>query len=281
MAGLDSAGPQTLGSLPVGHSSGAPVTLAEVATLRQDVGPTEITRKDRRRVVTVSAELAPDSPLGNVQQAAARAIAPVSHPGIAVHWAGEVNEMGRSAALLISALLLATALAYMLMAALFNSLIDPLTIMLCLPMALVGAIAALAIADETLNVVSMIGIIMLVGLVSKNAILLVDYTKTLRRRGLERDEAVRQAGPVRLRPILMTTFATVLGMFPVALRIGRSAEMRAPMAVAVIGGLILSTLLTLLVIPVVYTLFDDLQRRRPKMNVDGQGTAGEGMRDEG
>lgn len=261
VAGLRHAGPQALGSLPVAHSGGAPVTLSEVATLRTDVGPTEISRKDRRRVVTVAAELAPDYALGNVQQAAARVIERLPHAGVEFHWGGEVDEMARSAGLLINALLLATALAYMLMAALFNSLVHPLTIMLCLPMALVGAIAALAIAGETLNIVSMIGIIMLVGLVSKNAILLVDYTNTLRSRGLERDEAVREAGPVRLRPIVMTTMATVLGMLPVALRIGRSAEMRAPMAVAVIGGLILSTLLTLLVIPVVYTLFDDLQNR--------------------
>lgn len=268
MAGLRAAGPETLGTLPVGHSSGPPITLAEVAALHQDVGPTEITRKNRRRVVTVMAELAPDAPLGNVQREAARIIERVPHPGVAIIWGGEVDEMGRSAGLLISALLLASALAYMLMAALFNSLIHPLTIMLCLPMALVGAIAALAIAGESLNIVSMIGTIMLVGLVSKNAILLVDYTNTLRSRGLERDEAVRQAGPVRLRPILMTTTATVLGMLPVAFRIGRASEMRAPMAVAVIGGLILSTLLTLLVIPVVYTLFDDLQTRQ---RVDSRG----------
>src|SRR5205823_8224226 len=104
--------------------------------------------------------------------------------------------------------------------------------------------------------------------------LLVDYTNTLRGHGLERDEAVLRAGPVRLRPILMTTLAMVIGMLPVAFRIGRSAEMRAPMAVAVIGGLILSTLLTLLVVPVVYTLFDDLQRRKPEtIAADRDGTA--------
>jgi HAE1 family hydrophobic/amphiphilic exporter-1 len=268
-AGLQSAGPLTLGALSVAPSEGAPVTLSEVATLHTAVGPTEISRQDRRRVVTVSAELAPDYALGNVQKAAARAIERVPHPGVQIDWGGEVDEMARSAQLLISALLLAAALAYMLMAALFNSLIYPLTIMLCLPMALAGAIGGLALSGETLNIVSMIGIIMLVGLVSKNAILLVDYTNTLRSRGLERNEAVRQAGPVRLRPIAMTTLAMVIGMLPVALRIGRSAEMRAPMAVAVIGGLILSTLLTLLVVPVVYTLFDDLQRRYSRMGRKG------------
>jgi hydrophobic/amphiphilic exporter-1 (mainly G- bacteria), HAE1 family len=262
IAGLQHVGPQELANLTVGRSSGAPLTLGEVATLRQEVGPTEIERKNRRRVVTVSADLAPGYALGNVQRAASRVIEPLVPPGAMLHWGGDVDEMARSAGLLISALLLATALAYMLMAALFNSLIYPLTIMLCLPMALVGAIAALVLTGETLSIISMIGIIMLVGLVSKNAILLVDYTNTLRSHGLDRDEAVRQAGPVRLRPIMMTTLATVLGMLPVALRIGRAAEVRAPMAIAVIGGLILSTLLTLLVVPVVYTLFDDLQTRR-------------------
>jgi HAE1 family hydrophobic/amphiphilic exporter-1 len=246
--------------LTVAQATGVPLTLGEVATLRQDIGPTEIQRKDRHRVITVSAELAPGYSLGVVQRAAARALEQVTPAGVTLQWAGVVDEMADSARLLVAALLLAAALAYMLMAALFNSLVHPLTIMLCLPMALVGAIGALALAGETMNIVSMIGIIMLVGLVSKNAILLVDYTNTLRSRGLERDEAVRQAGPVRLRPIVMTTLCTVLAMLPVALRIGRAAEMRAPMAVAVIGGLILSALLTLLVVPVVYTLFDDLQR---------------------
>ncbi|HEX2998748.1 MAG TPA: efflux RND transporter permease subunit, partial [Armatimonadota bacterium] len=112
-----------------------------------------------------------------------------------------------------------------------------------------------------LSIVSMIGVIMLVGLVSKNAILLVDYTNTLRSRGLPRNTAILEAGPTRLRPILMTTLSTVIAMLPVALRFGRASEMRAPMAVAVIGGLILSTLLTLVVIPVAYTYLDDLTAR--------------------
>jgi len=130
--------------------------------------------------------------------------------------------------------------------------------MVCLPMAIVGAVLALLVSRGTVNIVSMIGVILLVGLVSKNAILLVDYTNTLRRQGASREEAIERAGPVRLRPILMTTLATILAMLPIALRIGRSAEIRSPMAVTVIGGLILSTLLTLVVVPVTYTYFDDL-----------------------
>ena len=172
-------------------------------------------------------------------------------------WGGDVEDMADARGPMIAALLLAVALAYFLLAAVFNSVLQPLTIMACLPMALVGAILGLLVGGATLNIVSMIGIIMLVGLVAKNAILLVDYTNTLRQSGLSRDEAITTAGPVRLRPILMTTTATVLAMLPVALQIGRASEIRSPMAVTVIGGLIVSTLLTLLVVPVVYTYFDD------------------------
>jgi len=144
------------------------------------------------------------------------------------------------------------------MAALFESLLMPLTIMLSLPQAMIGALLALIITGNSLNIVSMIGIIMLMGLVTKNAILLVDYTNTLRSRGLPRLQALLEAGPTRLRPILMTTFAMVFGMLPTALAIGRGSEFRAPLGIAVIGGLLLSTLLTLVVIPCVYTVFDDM-----------------------
>jgi hydrophobic/amphiphilic exporter-1 (mainly G- bacteria), HAE1 family len=149
----------------------------------------------------------------------------------------------------------------MVLASQFGSFLHPLTIMLSLPMALIGAIGGLLAAGHTMSIFSMIGIIMLMGLVTKNAILLVDYTNTLRDRdGMGRNEALLRAGPVRLRPILMTTAAMVFGMLPVALGLGGGggAQQRAPMAVAVIGGLITSTLLTLVLIPVVYTLLDDV-----------------------
>jgi HAE1 family hydrophobic/amphiphilic exporter-1 len=133
--------------------------------------------------------------------------------------------------------------------------------MLSLPMSLIGAIGALLLTGDTLSIFAMIGIIMLMGLVTKNAILLVDYTITLRQRdGLDRNAAVLRAGPVRLRPILMTTAAMVFGMLPIALGLGAGGSQRAPMAITVIGGLITSTLLTLVLVPVVYTLMDDLSR---------------------
>jgi HAE1 family hydrophobic/amphiphilic exporter-1 len=162
---------------------------------------------------------------------------------------------------ILFALMLAVIFVYMILAAQFESFVHPFTIGLSLPFALIGAVLALLLTHHTLNMMSMIGIVMLMGLVTKNAILLVDYTNTLRSKGLERNQAILQAGPTRLRPILMTTAAMIFGMLPVALGLGAGSELRAPMAVCVIGGLLSSMFLTLLMVPVVYTLLDDLQRR--------------------
>jgi HAE1 family hydrophobic/amphiphilic exporter-1 len=145
----------------------------------------------------------------------------------------------------------------MLMGALFESFLTPFVIIFCLPQAMVGALLALLITGKPMGIVSMIGIIMLMGLVTKNAILLVDYTNTVRERGKTRHDAILEAGPTRLRPILMTTLAMVGGMLPTALALSQGSETRSPMAIAVIGGLILSTMLTLIVIPVTYTVVED------------------------
>ena len=155
---------------------------------------------------------------------------------------------------------LSVLLMYGLMALLFESMLFPFIVMLSLPLALVGAFGLLALTGNTLNLMSMIGMILLTGLVGKNAILLVDYTNHLRRAGMSRNAALLQAGPIRLRPILMTTCALILAMLPLAMRVGEGGEFRAPLAVTVIGGLMTSTVLTLLVIPAVYTLVDDTQR---------------------
>jgi HAE1 family hydrophobic/amphiphilic exporter-1 len=154
-------------------------------------------------------------------------------------------------------LLLAVIFVYLILAAQFESFIDPLSIMLSLPLAIVGMAGTLLLTGDTLSIMSFIGLILLMGLVTKNAILLVDYTKVLRRQGMDRRTALVTAGRTRLRPIMMTTLAMIFGMLPLALGIGQGAEMRAPMGRAVIGGLITSTVLTLLVVPVVYSLFDD------------------------
>jgi HAE1 family hydrophobic/amphiphilic exporter-1 len=150
----------------------------------------------------------------------------------------------------------------MILAAQFDSFVQPITIMLSLPLAVVGAFGGLYLSGMTLNIFSMIGIIMLMGLVTKNAILLVDFANHLRARGEGMREALVQAGRIRLRPILMTTAAMIFGMLPVALALSEGGEIRAPMAVCVIGGLLTSTVLTLVVVPVVYTLMDALGHSR-------------------
>jgi HAE1 family hydrophobic/amphiphilic exporter-1 len=177
--------------------------------------------------------------------------------GYQITQGGEAQSQNESFGQILQALGLSVLLMYMLMVALFESLIFPLMIMFSLPLAVVGAFGLLALTGNTLNMLSMIGMILLTGLVGKNAILLVDYTNTLRKRGLERNQALLQAGPTRLRPILMTTSALVLAMSPIALKLGEGSEWRAPMAVTVIGGLLTSTLLTLVLIPAVYTIMDD------------------------
>jgi hydrophobic/amphiphilic exporter-1 (mainly G- bacteria), HAE1 family len=254
---LDDIGNVVIGSRWV-NGANQPVRVTDVADVQLGEGPTKIDRKDRLRKVTVTAYLAPGIAAGNIGQLINQRIADIPMGDIKLNAGGDADRMKTEGPYMASALLLSIILVYLLMAVLFNSLLHPLTIQLSLPMALIGAILALVLANQTLSIISVIGFIMLVGLVQKNAILLVDYTNTLRARGLARNEAIQQAGPTRLRPILMTTLAMIFGMLPTAIGIGRASEQRAPLATAVIGGLILSTLLTLVMIPVIYTLFDDV-----------------------
>jgi len=177
--------------------------------------------------------------------------------GYRVTQGGEAEEQVETFGQIFAALGLSVLLMYMLMVALFESFVYPLMIMFSLPLAVVGAFGLLAATGNTLNMMSMIGMILLAGLVGKNAILLVDYTNTLRKRGFARNDALAEAGPTRLRPILMTTAALVLAMLPIAMGLGEGSEWRSPMAVTVIGGLLTSTLLTLVLIPAVYTILDD------------------------
>jgi len=179
-------------------------------------------------------------------------------PGYRIVLGGDTEAMVESFGYMGEALLLAIVFVYLILAAQFESFIDPLAIMLSLPLSIVGMAGMLFLTGDTKNLMSLIGLIMLMGLVTKNAILLVDYAKVLRARGMDRTEAVITAGRTRLRPIMMTTLAMIFGMLPLALALGAGAEMRAPMARAVIGGLITSTILTLLVVPVVYTVLDDV-----------------------
>jgi hydrophobic/amphiphilic exporter-1 (mainly G- bacteria), HAE1 family len=178
--------------------------------------------------------------------------------GVTSAFTGAGDMMAESFANIGFSMLLAVVLIYMVLAAQFESLVHPFTVMLSLPLSVVGALGLLWLTGRTLNIFSLIGMIMLMGLVTKNAILLVDYTNLLRRQGMPRREALLRAGPVRLRPILMTAFSTMAGMVPVAIGLGAGAETRAPMATSIIGGMLTSTILTLVVVPVVYSLLDDV-----------------------
>jgi HAE1 family hydrophobic/amphiphilic exporter-1 len=185
--------------------------------------------------------------------------------------AGQNEEMEDSFRSMKFALLLAVFLVYLVMASQFESLIHPLVILFTIPLSLVGAVLALFITGTTVNVVAFIGVIMLAGIVVNNAIVLVDLINQLRSQGKEKTDAIMEAARERLRPILMTTLTTALGLLPMAIGFGEGSEMRTPMAITVIGGLLVSTLLTLVVIPVVYSLLD----RKKWVAVEGQMTIAE------
>lgn len=174
---------------------------------------------------------------------------------------GENEQMVESFTKLAKALLIAVALVYMILASQFESLLNPFIIMFTVPMAIAGGALALAITRRNVSVIAFIGVIILAGIVVNNAIVLIDYINIRRSRGESRTEAILNSGPRRLRPIFMTTLTTILGLIPMALGIGEGAEMEAPLATTVIGGLLYSTVLTLVYIPVVYSLFDDLRSK--------------------
>ncbi|MFM7320315.1 MAG: efflux RND transporter permease subunit [Armatimonadota bacterium] len=254
----DRAEVEDIGGIVVGLRDGVPIRVRDVASTIEGRGPTKIDRKNRLRQVTVSAYLAPGKVIGNMQQVIDPRIQEIDLGKATYEWGGEANSIAEEGVFMVAALGLAIGLVYMLMAALFNNLLYPLVIMLSIPQALVGGLLGLLITGKPLSIIAMIGVIMLMGLVTKNAILLVDYTNTLRSRGWRRDDALAEAGPTRLRPILMTSLAQILGALPIALALGRGSEFRQPLGIVVMGGLILSGLLTLLVIPCTYTLFDDI-----------------------
>lgn len=233
-----------------------PVRLNDVADIVMSSGPSRIERYNRQRKVTVTANLSPDLPAGKAQKLVDQAAAKIKIPGVVFAWTGDVQAMGESFGYMAQALLLSVILVYLVTAALYNSVLEPLNVMLTLPMALVGAFLGLFLFHMNVSVVAIIGFIMLMGIVGKNAILVVDYTNTLRKRGMTRLEALETAGPHRMQPVLMTTLATIMGMVPTALALNEGSEWRSPMAVAVIFGLALSTVLSLVVVPASYCIWD-------------------------
>jgi len=246
--------------IKVRNAMGQLIGLADLVTLEPGKGPTQINRQARQREVTIYSNLQ-NLALGNAQKIVEEIAAKEVPAGFTSGFEGEVEYMQDSMKSMLNALLLAIILVYIILAMQFESFIHPFTIMFALPFSVIGAFSALLISGYTLSIISMIGVIMLMGLVTKNAILLVDRANQNIAAGMERKEALVAAGGVRLRPILMTTFAMIFGMMPVALAFSKGSEIRAPMATAVIGGLITSTLLTLVVIPVVYSYLDDLQNK--------------------
>jgi HAE1 family hydrophobic/amphiphilic exporter-1 len=253
------------------------VYLNQVTRPEMVAGPSAIDRRNRQRVVVIGANLAPGVPLNDVTQPVTRQITQLRTQGAIpagydVRLGGQAEDQAQAFGNIFIALGLSILLVYMLLAALYESFILPFATMFALPMAVVGAFIALAASGNTLNLLSMIGMIVLMGLVGKNGILLVDYTNTLRQQGIPRRDALKQAGPTRLRPIIMTTAALIMGMMPLALQLEEGSEIYVGMAWVIIGGMLSSTVLSLLVVPCMYTYFDDLQsligriwRWRPKL----------------
>ncbi|MCX6640695.1 MAG: efflux RND transporter permease subunit [bacterium] len=259
--------PAMLGQIEVKNHIGQMVKLNDVSRLDRTSGPSSITRKDRERLVTVSANISGRS-LGEVQSAFDKEMAKYTPPvGVSFFAFGEVENMRQMVSDMVQAILLSILFVYMILVVLYESYIHPLTVMFSVPVALIGAIVGLAMTGYSLSMFSMIGILILMGLVTKNGILLVDFTNQLRRGGMERREAILTAGPMRLRPILMTTMTMVVGMLPLALALGEGSDIRAGMGIVIIGGLISSLLLTLVLVPVMYTLLDRFSKEYRKVGM--------------
>lgn len=252
----DRASVESIRKLIVNPGSSRPVTLESVAEVVSTTGPSEIHRADQVRVAIVSANLR-DIDLGAAVQEVRDMVAQNSlGAGIGMHIGGQGEELAESVKALLFAFGLAIFLVYLVMASQFESLLHPFVILFTIPLALVGAVLALLLTRSPISVVVFIGLILLVGLVVKNAIILIDKVNQLREAGVAKREALIEGARSRLRPIIMTTLCTLFGFLPLALAFGEGAEVRSPMAITVIGGLLVSTLLTLVVIPVVYDLLD-------------------------
>lgn len=257
---------QEIGDLLLTTPRGELIQIKDVATVAMANGPQAIQRYNQTRVVNVTASLAPDQDLGTVTDAINQVLTtfPVP-PGYTIEQQGQNQQMDESTKSMLIAFGLAIVLVYIILAAQFESMVYPFSIMLSVPLSIFGATFSLWVTGRPISVPAFIGLILLAGLVVRNAIVLIDFTNILRREGMDRTEALLTAGPVRLRPILMTTFCTVLALLPLALGLGEGAEGQAPMATVVIGGLLFSTLLTLVVIPVVYAMLDDITTRLKKV----------------
>jgi HAE1 family hydrophobic/amphiphilic exporter-1 len=254
--------PSDIGRIALRNNRGELVPLSEVVAWREEPTLLSITRRNRERAIGVFANIAPGRSQGEALSFLAKESAGLLPEGYRLVLSGSAQTMKESFQSLLFALALGVFVAYMVLGAQFNSFIHPITVLVALPFSVTGALAALRLFDISLNIYSMIGFILLMGLVKKNSILLVDFTNERRKAGRGVTEALLEACPVRLRPIFMTSISTIVGALPAALAWGPGAESVRPMAVVVIGGVITSTVLTLFVVPAVYSLFSHLQSHR-------------------
>ena len=265
--------------LLVGGAEPRIIRLEQVARVQASTGPNQINRRDLAREVSLSANVYGRS-VGEVSTDITAALKQIDFPpGYSWRFGGSTKNMQESFGYALSSLFLAVLFIYMILASQFKSFLQPMALMTSLPLTLIGVVLALLMFGSTLSMFSIIGVVMLMGLVTKNAILLVDFAIRARQEGMERSQALLMAAKVRLRPILMTTLAMIFGMVPLAFALTEGSEQRAPMGQAVIGGVITSSLLTLVVVPVAYCYLDDLAqwlRRRVRGPADGSGDGTKG-----
>ncbi|HOX25375.1 MAG TPA: efflux RND transporter permease subunit [Candidatus Krumholzibacteria bacterium] len=248
------ATPDVIREIYLRSGGGELVQLANLVNVRESVAPKELNHYNRVRSATISANLAPGVDLGRALDALDRIVRDDLPAGIHRELAGQSREYRETSGTLTFMFLLAVAFIYLVLAAQFESFVHPFVILLSVPLAVVGALASLFLLKQSMNIYSQIGLVMLIGLVTKNAILIVEFSNQLRARGHSIREAVREASRIRLRPILMTSLSTVFGILPIAIGVGAGAESRQPLGVAIVGGVLFSTFLTLLLVPVVYSL---------------------------
>lgn len=246
------------------NARGQQVPLSSVTRVSFSTGPGQIYRQDRQRQVVIGANFTTSSQSQITTAIRLRLDKFGLPPGVSYKFGGQIESMQESFTVLTLSLLLSIIFIYMVLASQFGSFTQPLIIMVALPLAAIGAFMALLVARKPLDITAMIGIILLMGIAAKNSIILIDFTNQQRQRGLSVKEALLTAGPIRLRPVLMTSVALIFGMLPIAFSLGEGSEFRAPMAITVIGGLITSTLFTLIVVPVIYDVFAGLKARFSK-----------------
>ncbi|HYH13594.1 MAG TPA: efflux RND transporter permease subunit, partial [Flavisolibacter sp.] len=263
---------QDVSNLLFTNDRGEQIRLAQFATIKESSGPSQLERRDKSTSVTVQAQSV-GRPTGTIAAEWQAAFDQLHRPtGVSYVWSGEMENQSEGFGSLGIALLAAIILVYLIMVALYNSFVYPFVVLFSIPLSIIGALLALALTNNSLNLFTILGLIMLIGLVAKNAIMLVDFTNQRKAEGASTYQALIDANHARLRPILMTTIAMVIGMLPIAIASGAGAEWKNGLAWVIIGGLISSLFLTLVVVPVMYAIFDKLinkaQRGKKKQPIE-------------